>query len=368
MNKTNTRLNNIDLLKIICCIAVIIIHVSAEYVTNANKYENEIFFSNLLNCITRFAVPCFIMISGYFAISNIKKDTYTQFYRKKLKTIIIPTLIFSILYFLFYLIIDIIEYLKNGTSIKIGKICDLLVIGNLDYHMWYLYMFIFIFAITPLLWKIKDKLGDKNFNKMGIILLLISIPFALTSTHKFNYDIGFSIYFVGYYILGYTIKNSAKKKSNSKFLIYILLGFTILFINSFLRLNVLKSGLRDNNFVVPFIGNLSFVDNFWILIVIGFIFIYKGFCYLDLKISLSKITKYSLYIYLIHIFVLKVLKIVLNQQKLKITPYIIIPLFTMVIFIISLLLSKFYLIIYKKVDKNDFMENKICNIIKRLSE
>ena len=58
----------------------------------------------------------------------------------------------------------------------------------------------------------------------------------------------------------------------------------------------------------------------------------------------------------------------LNQQKLKITPYIIIPLFTMVIFIISLLLSKFYLIIYKKVDKNDFMENKICNIIKRLSE
>ena len=234
--------------------------------------------------------------------------------------------------------------------------------------MWYLYMFIFIFAITPLLWKIKDKLGDKNFNKMGIILLLISIPFALTSTHKFNYDIGFSIYFVGYYILGYTIKNSAKKKSNSKFLIYILLGLTILFINSFLRLNVLKSALRDNNFVVPFIGNLSFVDNFWILIVIGSIFIYKGFCYLDLKISLSKITKYSLYIYLIHIFVLKVLKIVLNQQKLKITPYIIIPLFTMVIFIISLLLSKFYLIIYKKVDKNDFMENKICNIIKRLSE
>ena len=90
------RLFNIDLLKIICCISVIIIHVSATYINTISNYMDEIFYINLLNCITRFAVPCFVMISGYFAISNNKKDDCIAFYKKKIKNIIIPMIIFHL--------------------------------------------------------------------------------------------------------------------------------------------------------------------------------------------------------------------------------------------------------------------------------
>ena len=77
------RENNIDLLKMICCISVIIIHASARYCTmavneGANIYNEGIFFSNLMNCITRFAVPCFVMIAGGFELS--KKVSYKEFY------------------------------------------------------------------------------------------------------------------------------------------------------------------------------------------------------------------------------------------------------------------------------------------------
>ncbi len=80
------RENNIDLLKMICCISVIIIHASARYCTmavneGANIYNEGIFFSNLMNCITRFAVPCFVMIAGGFELS--KKVSYKEFYKKK---------------------------------------------------------------------------------------------------------------------------------------------------------------------------------------------------------------------------------------------------------------------------------------------
>ena len=106
------RENNIDLLKMICCISVIIIHASARYCTmavneGANIYNEGIFFSNLMNCITRFAVPCFVMIAGGFELS--KKVSYKEFYKKKLKSIVLPTLIFSI-----YRIL----YLKNDSFIS----------------------------------------------------------------------------------------------------------------------------------------------------------------------------------------------------------------------------------------------------------
>ena len=175
--------------------------------------------------------------------------------------------------------------------------------------MWYLYMMLFIYLITPVLNSIKEKIGDINFKKLGIVLLIISIPFAITSTHKFNYDIGFSIYYLGYYILGYAIKSSITKKSNKNFIKYFAIAITILFINSFFRLYIINQGMTDDEYQIPFIGKFSPIDNFSISIVIASILIYKAFIYLDFKIDISNIAKYSLYIYLIHIFVLDIIYI-----------------------------------------------------------
>ena len=357
-NNKFERQFNIDLLRIICCIAVIIIHISADYINNVDLYKEGIFFSNLLNCITRFAVPCFVMIAGGFALENRKKETSIQFYKKKIYYIIVPTLLFSIFYFLSHFIKQIMGYCINNTKINLTSVFIDLITGNLGYHMWYLYMMIFIYIITPVLWKIKEKVGNNKFNKYGILLLIIAIPFSLTSTHKFSYDIGFSIYYIGYYILGYTIKESIIKKSNLKFSIYLIIGLIILFINSLLRLYLV------NNTVM--IDDTMIVDNFWILIAIASIFIYKAFVYLDFKIDLTIISKYTLYIYLIHVFVIEILKNLLNNYETTITPYISIPLLTVGVFLVSLLLSKIYLIIYKKIDKEEFIENKVYGLIKKV--
>lgn len=366
------RENNMDLLRMVCCISVIIIHVSASYCSlaiNSNLvgkiYNEGIFFSNLMNCITRFAVPCFVMLAGGFALS--KKISCREFYIKKLKTIILPTLIFSILYALYYILKNIGASFINGTEISKDNLIKILVdfvTGNCGYHMWYLYMMIFIYLITPVLYNIKVRIGDANFNKLGIILLVVSIPFALTSTHKFYYDIGFSIYYIGYYILGYTIKNNIAKKSNKNFIIYLTIAIIILFINSFFRLYIINQGMTDEEFKLPFIGEFSPISNFSILVVIASIIIYKAFANLTFKRNIVSVTKYSLYIYLMHAFVLDVLYTFL--LKLTITPYIAIPVFTIVVFLGSLLLSKIYIFIYRKIDNKIHIENKFCNIINNL--
>lgn len=354
-NNVNDRLFNIDLLKIICCISVIIIHVSANYINDINNYKNEMFYINLLNCMTRFAVPCFLMISGYFAIKNKNNDNSITFYKKKIKTIIIPMIIFTLI----YLIIGIFNIVLGNSERTFKNLLATLVTGKLEYPMWYLYMMIPIYIITPLLWKIKDKIGKRGFDKFGKILLIISIPFALTSTHKFSYDIGFSIYYLGYYIIGYSIAEKINSKSNSKFAIYLFLGLFILFINSFIRLYGLKNSLNNNAYELPFIGNISPMNELWILIVISSICIYKAFLYLDFKVNLYSISKYTLYIYMSHVIILNAL----NSLHTNITAYVLIPVYTIIAFGLSLVFSKIYLLIYAKIDGNNSLENKIYKYI-----
>ena len=350
-NNVNDRLFNIDLLKIICCISVIIIHVSANYINDIKNYKNEMFYINLLNSITIFAVPCFIMISGYFAISNRKKDNYITFYKKKVKTIIIPMIIFTLI----YLIIAIFNIVLGNSERTFKSLFVTLITGELEYHMWYLYMIIPIYIITPLLWNIKNKIGERGFDKLGKILIIISMPFALTSTHTFSYDIGFSIYYIGYYILGYSIAQKINNKSNTKFCIYLFWSLILLFLNSFFRLYILNSGFNDNTYELPFIGNFTPMNELWILIVISSICLYKAFLYIDLKINLYCISKYTLYIYMVHVIILSFLR----TLHLEITPYILIPIYTLATFALSILLSKIYLIIYSKIDKNSIIEKKL---------
>lgn len=101
------REDNYDLLRVICTIAVIVIHVSGIY-KNAISYENvfgyliekNIVVILLYNTLSRFAVPCFVMLSGAFLLSDNRNGEYRTFYRKTVKNIIIPTLVFTVIYFL----------------------------------------------------------------------------------------------------------------------------------------------------------------------------------------------------------------------------------------------------------------------------
>lgn len=75
MNKK--REENYDLLRIVSAIAVIMIHVSAGYKTAITSdavfgqlYERHQIEILLYNTLSRFAVPCFVMLAGAFALAD----------------------------------------------------------------------------------------------------------------------------------------------------------------------------------------------------------------------------------------------------------------------------------------------------------
>lgn len=86
------REENLDVLRVISSFMVVLIHVSAIYVsTNINNYNYDFKIGNFFDSISRISVPLFVMISGAFLINNEKNKNFNYFMRKTIKKIVVPT-------------------------------------------------------------------------------------------------------------------------------------------------------------------------------------------------------------------------------------------------------------------------------------
>ncbi len=101
------RSRNYDFLRVVCTVAVILIHVSSSY-KNAytdisafgRLYTDNLLMTCIYNVVPRFAVPCFIMLSGAFILADDRNVEYRSFWHKKMQKTGIPALLFSCGYFL----------------------------------------------------------------------------------------------------------------------------------------------------------------------------------------------------------------------------------------------------------------------------
>ena len=312
------RLANIDLFKIACIFSVIVLHISShnafDKTYNYIYYKNfEIF--NFYNMITRFCVPGFIMISGMFLLN--KDITIKVIFTKYILRMII-------LYFIFSLLYTINFYIENNTI----DIIDMFFKGY--YHLWYVYLIIGLYLVTPILRKIV--IDDKITIYFLILCFIFSsvIPFIV---EIFNLNIlkivvnhlnvHLSMGYVGYYVAGYYL---SKHKIND--IIFYILGF-IGFISNYIMFNIIKYPLNIYDMVFRLPTTCFQV-----------IAIYLFFKNLKVKnnsiiINISKLTSG---IYFIHLFLIQLL--------FKLFPYyiydncIVNTLFiSLIIYIISLLIT-----------------------------
>lgn len=171
------RFNNYDVLRCISCFTVVVLHIAAIYVNDDFKNiisETDYFWGGLYRVMSIFAVPNFVMLSGAFLI-QYKNADYKFFYAKMFKKIIIPTFIFSIIYVLVqYAEIIIADRLKifKVSSGEIDWVEPLkkLLSGKPNVAMWYMFMIIGLYTVTPIIVRIKESLTTKTYSFVGIAL------------------------------------------------------------------------------------------------------------------------------------------------------------------------------------------------------
>ncbi len=320
------RNHTIDTLRTIATLMVILIHVVAGYVIigmkNNNYYDTSFWIGNILDSFSRICVPLFVLISGRFLIGRC--ETFKQSYMKRTSRIFIPLIAWTLIYLVYRAILG----WREDNLIEISTLFKLILLGKPFYHMWYLYMLIGLYLVTPILNNIIPKISRKNLWISSGFLLLFGII-----NNAYNLIIGndpiFILWFVdylGYFMLGFLLKDSRKKISSNFLLVLFLLNVIIISILSYYTMK---------NF-----NNLYFYGYLSPFVVISSVIFYKLFDQINLKNNiLSRISHLTFGIYLIHALILNEIDLVQGTLDLNILDN---PLFSIFMrFSLTLIVSTF---------------------------
>jgi len=365
-NNYSQRESNYDLLRILCSIAVIVIHVSATYKSSytdtENPYKIHIVTTLIYNTLSRFAVPCFMMLSGAFLLSNDKNKNYKYFYRKTIISIGIPTLVFSIAYFLYREGLTIAKIiLKEDSYLLVLEPIKYFIIGEPFYHMWYLYTLIGVYILLPFLIKLKDGIGEKNFKYVSWIYLIIATCSAFTSTYMLNWSISKTVCYIGFVFAGYQIRNNVKVKNNLKGILLIFGSVILLLGLTYIQYNHTIRGLSEAD------EKYTIVGNFNPIVVIASLLIFAGFSNLSIKSKVfNKLANYTFTIYLFHAGIWHFGSFVFFNVIMgkKTDPIITIPISVVLVFIISWICAIFYNKLWSFINKNDKVSNMVCSLLR----
>lgn len=324
------RENSIDCLRILACILVVLIHVTSIYI-NRYSVEDGIYFliGNLYDSFSRVAVPIFVILSGRYAIEDSRNLEKISYYFKIFKKIYIPTLIWSFI----YLISSYFFIYNRDWSIPIRALLE----GVPFYHMWYPYMCIVLYLLAPYFIKIRMRYGDRFLLKIGISFLFLGIFLSFLQEYLLKIDfynrndylrylkyIWYYNYFkfilyLGYFILGYSLKNIKISKLKG------ILGYFSMSLILFL--------LVQNS------GDLVFYNYNFVTTVVGSFLLYLTFNSLDIEYDFSKLSKNTFNIYLIHAGIIEVFQIIMGERIYSKNPLYSIPIITILVFIFSLFIS-----------------------------
>lgn len=315
--------DSISLLKIYAAILVIILHSVFIYLVKNTEAFNFTFITTaIISVATRACLAIFVMISGRYLLSKWKDKSAKEFYKNKIPRILIPLVVWNIVYLIFRFATEDGFTLSKGFQDTINS-------GSYV-HLWYFYLLFLLYLLTPLLNKVINKFSKRNLIILTVALLLLGsvAEFIRTLTGFKNLPIYYPVEFIGYYLAGYTLKDY-KVKFNKYYLIggYIVLAimggiFSIIF-------------LKQGNMPMFIWFNMSVNP----VTLFGSIFLYLFASNTVVENSkIASLSKYNLGIYVIHLAVLNTLIPITNGVITGID-LLDLALLVTITFIISLLLS-----------------------------
>lgn len=349
---TKDRIIYADLLRIMACLAVIVLHVAALnwYKISINSTTWQIL--NIYDSLVRWCVPIFIMLSGMFFLNPKKNIKTSKIYIKYIPRILISLIGYSIFYYLFLAYIDNIIIDKAFIIDMLRKILN----GNVRYHLWFLYIIIGLYIVTPLIRVFINGATKRQIEYFLLIGFIFSIfiptliqinPFdeLLVNFNKLqvNFMGGYGLYYVlGYYLSEYEFNRKSRYFCYSLGVVSAISTISLTYIIS------IRRGGANTLFYEYMTPNVMFMS---VAVFILFRYFISKINFKDYQVNIiSKLSAISFNIYLIH----DAIMVIINKMSLfnNINSFIMIPLKSFSIFIVSIFIALIILKINEVFRKN----------------
>lgn len=320
-NSLMNRVFAIDVIRIISAISVIILHSFAIYTGSWHKpiaFEYIRLYDLIGHFFSTFAVPSFVAIAG-FLFQKSNNSNFHSFIYKKLKRLILPSLVFSYLYILLF------KHFDGWTSV--------MEIVNGAGHLWFLPMLFWCYILAFIM-KYVLNLKLKWLILISIILLGLQI---------FDVPLGVSrcfAYFV-YFVLGALIWEYELLIPHNKDNVCVTASLLIVFIISF-SFSIFIADFPKSAFV-SLCGKIGKYVNGIISTLIIFLLAEWLALRVKNKKTLIRISSCTMGVYILQQFIL-----MLMLYKIQVSRYISPLLLPWAIFIVTLTLCYIFTIIALK--------------------
>lgn len=237
--QTQKRLVNFDIAKAICIILVVIGHYIPDNSPDWYVVNRKFIYS--------FHMPLFMFASGYIYIAFKKEESYSHFIMKKVKRLMIPYLVTSVLIVTIKLLTERNAYVENPVTLL--SYVKVLYSPEAGYFLWFIWALWWMFVFVPCL-------KTKKMRLIGFLLALILHYIPITFTHVFCLEqMRQMLVFFMLGVVAYDYKNYYIRYAN-QFVIPIL----VLFVGSeYLYLNhEIGGGISIITSLCPYLG-IAFV-------------------------------------------------------------------------------------------------------------
>lgn len=331
------RIYYFDKLKIFAAIAVIMIHVSAQKWYSAKLMSTEWMLFTVLDAVSRWAVPIFIMISGSLFLSR----------ERGIRHILKNNFLRIITAFVFWSALYVAADALQGKEMTFAEGFKDFAGGH--YHLWYLFTIAALYLIVPFLRKIIES------EKLMKYLLIVSFVFSIV----LPFAIGILSVYSKYW---HTVVNTVSGKINLSFvrgyLFYFVFGYWLSQkeISKKMRIIAYISGFAGAASIVTFTAlasfhtgkaNTVFLNNYTFGCVLESAALFISFKYNGDKRTPSErggkiirtLSKYTFGVYLCHVMVLEFISKTLHFDTLSMNPFLSVPLLVFVVGTASLIIT-----------------------------
>lgn len=174
---SSNKIINIEVLRVLAVVAVILIHMSMGHFHDKTLMVNDYsawVMNNVYYTATRFCVPVFFIIAAYIAFNNKSSSTWVD----KVIRIGLPYLFWSLIYF----------WYKSNDSMEVLELVKKTITSNTSFHLWFIPPFLGFVIFLPAIRKIFGTDEDqKQFRHLFVLLFIFSIilPSAISALNYF---------------------------------------------------------------------------------------------------------------------------------------------------------------------------------------
>jgi surface polysaccharide O-acyltransferase-like enzyme len=332
-NLSDSHYFELDVLRVFAVFMVVVVHVSAPIVYSFGDVPIAAWMSaNFYDSLSRMSVPLFFLASGYLILG--RPATTSEFYRKRLMKIVVPLMAWSTLYFLWMHK----EYFSSPYTIfeAIFSILKAVYLGPVVFHLWFLYVLIGIYLVAPIM-RIYVHSSKNNDLIYFIFLWLLTGPFLslfgkIVGPPSELAEIPVVSGFIGYFVLGYALRRLDFSRKTIWFVGFLVASLIVTFLGTYYL------SWRSDQFNEYLYDYLSL--NVVVMSASAFVLILNWTWAKKPRSLFQTLSSLSFGIYLIHIFILEVLRkgdLGFTLHGSLASPLWMIPITSLTVFLISAL-------------------------------